>query len=377
MQDVALYDVVEPKEDVWASFGYKDIFTNSRETRAQGMKENACKSFQVVSEGSHSGEDHLHLQWDQSKGCKYIGMGFLWKDYRGKDLSGIYENAAIELYMRVDSGWVTAVPMFFVLSDYTGRHCRSKVNILDIEGGRIGTSWTRVRVPLQSFRPERKGVNLSNIKELRIEFQRQGDVHVDDIRVVPHTHLYALEASTSEYRVNGLPMAIGCGREHWWGINEKVSNHFRFGEADSGHGRVSETVMADVDVTGPKPWNSFGFAFHEWLSVDLSDHCTSAAIQFKVQGESIPPMQMMCFSYAGAKRRIQKRMTKANFRSVGEGEWEVRVPLKSFPGFQDLGWDALKELRFKVLKSGSFHAGEFELIEFRGNPKKPFKWKAG
>ena len=55
----------------------------------------------AVKEGSHSGEDHLHLQWDQSEGCRYIGMGFLWKDYKGKDLTGIYEEGAIELMVRM------------------------------------------------------------------------------------------------------------------------------------------------------------------------------------------------------------------------------------------------------------------------------------
>ena len=175
LQDVALYDVVQPEADVWAAFEYGEVFTDSERTPAFGLKDIPCRSFLAVKEGSHSGEDHLHLQWDQSEGCRYIGMGFLWKDYKGKDLSGIYEKGAIELMVRVDSGFLTKVPMFFSLADYGGKRCVTKMSLLDMEGGGIGTEWTRVRIPLQAFRPERNGVNLTNIKELRIEFQQKGD----------------------------------------------------------------------------------------------------------------------------------------------------------------------------------------------------------
>ena len=35
----------------------------------------------------------------------------------------------------------------------------------------------------------------------------------------------------------------------------------------------------------------------------------------------------------------------------------------------------LKEIRFRVLEGNQFEIGDFELIEFRGNPKKPTEWK--
>ena len=38
-------------------------------------------------------------------------------------------------------------------------------------------------------------------------------------------------------------------------------------------------------------------------------------------------------------------------------------------------WKALKELRFKVLDTATFEIGDFSIIEFRGNPKKPTKWR--
>ena len=50
-------------------------------------------------------------------------------------------------------------------------------------------------------------------------------------------------------------------------------------------------------------------------------------------------------------------------------------PLKSLTGHSDFRWDELKEIRFKILKGSKFEIGDFQLIEFRGNPNKPNKWK--
>lgn len=376
LQDVALYDVVQPEADVWAAFEYAEVFTDSGRTPAFGLKDIPCRSFRAVKEGSHSGEDHLHLQWDQSEGCRYIGMGFLWKDYKGKDLTGIYEEGAIELMVRVDSGFLTKVPMFFSLADYGGKRCVTKMSLLDMEGGGIGTEWTRVRIPLQAFRPERNGVNLANIKELRIEFQQKGDVHVDDIRIVPHQHHYGREASTSTHRVTRLPFTLGEGQESWWGITPDESDHFRFVDSPTGW-EGSEAVVADVRLQGKKPWDSFGFGAHQWLLVDVEEHHSTSAVQFRLKADSPPKLRMTLFAYRGAKRRIQTTLDEDNFQNVAPGEWAVRVPIKSIRGHEDLDWTALKEVRFQVLEDARFTAGDFELAEFRGNPDKPFKWKGG
>ena len=40
-----------------------------------------------------------------------------------------------------------------------------------------------------------------------------------------------------------------------------------------------------------------------------------------------------------------------------------------------LNWKKLKELRFTVLETSKFEIGDFKIIEFRGNPQDPTKWK--
>jgi hypothetical protein len=115
-------------------------------------------------------------------------MGLKWGNYKGKNLKPIIESAAIELRVRIDSGELSNVPMFFILEDYGGKQCRAKINYLDLEGGKIDTQWRRIRIPLQAFNYEKRGVNMSNIKELRLEFQRNGHLHIDNIVIVPHDY---------------------------------------------------------------------------------------------------------------------------------------------------------------------------------------------
>ena len=44
-------------------------------------------------------------------------------------------------------------------------------------------------------------------------------------------------------------------------------------------------------------------------------------------------------------------------------------------GYSEFRWDALKEIRFKILEGTQCEIGDFQLIEFRGNPQKPTEWK--
>ena len=78
--------------------------------------------------------------------------------------------------------------MFFSLVDYGGKQANTKINLLNVDGKRIDDTWRVVHIPLSSFHAASKGVNLENIKELRIEFQRQGFVHLDAIQIVPFLH---------------------------------------------------------------------------------------------------------------------------------------------------------------------------------------------
>ena len=368
LRDVGVY---EPSKSisVFEQFPYKTLFTNSEENGLWGVKNNACKEVSFETSNSYIGKDHLHVRWNAAK-CNYIGMGLKWGNYKVKNLNPIKESAAIELRVRVDSAMLSNLPMFFILVDYGGNQCRANINYLDLEGGKIDSEWRRIRIPFQAFNYEERGVNMSNIKELRLEFQRKGDIHIDNIIIVPHEYTYNKTRDTFTKVFHSHPIQLGEGKEYWWGINKKYSSSLQFGSFFK-----NESVVVDLDESIEVPWNIFGFSPYEWLHVDISSIYTTSALNFKIKSDKFPSLQVFLFAYSGKKRRLQKILNEIHFIEQEKGLYEVYLPLKSLIGYREFRWDALKEIRFKILDGNQFEIGDFKLIEFRGNPKKPTKWK--
>ena len=111
------------------------------------------------------------------------------------------------------------------------------------------------------------------------------------------------------------------------------------------------------------------------MRIDLSSIYSTSAIKFNLKGTEIPKLQAVLFSYTGKNRRLNKILNENHFIDKGNGMYEAILPLKSLMDHSEFRWDALKEIRFKILKGSQFEIGDFQLIEFRGNPEKPNKWK--
>ena len=347
----------------------KPFFTSSEEDGLWGLKNNACKEIFFDTTNSYIGKDHLHIKWNESS-CKYIGIGLKWGNYKGKNLQPIMAFAAIELRVRIDSGELSNVPMFFILEDYGGNQCRTKINYLDLEGGKINTEWRRIRIPFQAFNYEKHGVNMGNIKELRLEFQRKGDLHIDNIVLVPHEHNYSMTKDTFAKVFDTHPVQLGVGKEYWWGINSKYSSNIQFGSSFK-----NESVIIDIDISKKTPWNTFGFSPYQWMRTDLSSIYTTSAITFKVKADELPKIQAMLLPIPVKKESYKKSLDENHFIERENAVFEAYLPLKSLVGYENFRWDVLKEIRFKIMSDDPFEIGDFRLIEFRGNPKKPTKWR--
>ncbi len=368
MREVSIY---EPTKSISAfeEFPYKTLFTNSEENGIWGVKNNSCKEISFDTTNNFTGKDHLHIKWDASK-CNYIALGLKWSNYNGKNLKPIIKSTAIELQVRIDSGTLSNIPMFFVLVDYGGNQCRANINYLNLEGGRIDTSWRQIRIPFNAFNYEKNGVNMRNIKELRIEFQRKGDVHIDNIVIVPHEHNYNKTKETFTKVFDSHPIQLGSGKKYWWGINTKYSSDLQFGSSFK-----NESVVIELDKTKKVPWNTFGFSPYQWMRVDISSIHNTSALTFKIKSTELPKLKTILFAYTGKKRKLEKILNESNYVDKGNGMYQAYIPLKSLIGYNEFEWNALKEIRFKILKGNKFEIGDFQLIEFRGNPKKPTEWK--
>ena len=137
---------------------------------------------------------------------------------------------------------------------------------------------------------------------------------------------------------------------------------------------VSISLLVDYDSkSNDHKWNSFGFPFNKWEMANLSDIYSTSALNFYVKGK-VPKIQITLISYLGKKRRISKIINENNIRKVNEDLQIVTIPFKSFKDFDSVDWSNMKELRFKILETSKFEMGDFNIVEFRGNPNKPTNW---
>ena len=111
------------------------------------------------------------------------------------------------------------------------------------------------------------------------------------------------------------------------------------------------------------------------MHVDISSIYRTSALKFKLKANELPKLQAILFAYTGNKRRLQKILDESHFIDKGNGIYEAYLPFKSLTGHDEFRWDDLKEIRFKIMDGTQFEIGDFQIIEFRGNPKKPTKWK--
>ena len=107
-------------------------------------------------------KNSLHIKTDYPASCNWIGMGIGWDAWKGKDLTGIIEGAAIEFMARVDKGPIFNIPIVFILEDYSANQCYATASYLGISGGSITQKWTKVTVPLPTFSYNINKLDLTN-----------------------------------------------------------------------------------------------------------------------------------------------------------------------------------------------------------------------
>ncbi len=354
------------------------IFHDSQASTVTGLRNTTCKEVRFEQGNSFGGEDHMSIEWDASRGCKFIGIQIPWASYAAKDLTPLLDCAAIEMAIRLEEGSLTNIPMFFGLVDYAGRQCMTKINFLGMDDGVLDTSWRKVRIPLHAFNYQRRGVNMANIKELKIEFQRSGHAHIDEIKIVRHEHHYPIEPDYSTIIVSGLPLNMGTAPEEWWGINPRYSSSFLFGEEQEvgGSDEVNPMkIQADVNTALPDAWDQFGVSFSDWKRVDLASLHTTAALSFDLMCAEMPDLVISIHAFSGQRRQVRTKLQSHHLVARGENQFRAYIPIRSFPDYESLDWSALKEVRFRVEESARFDFANLRLIEFRGNPKNPVAWK--
>ena len=154
-----------------------------------------CVTVESKPYAAESGSSGLHVKWDKNNGiCEWIGVGIGWDNWTGKDLGTIKNNAALQFKARMKDGERGMLPWALAFEDFTGSQAWLGMNESAITDQKFTTDWTTVTLPLSEFDWLDQGANASNIKQLIIQLEADGEVYLDDIKIVPYTGGYRQRA---------------------------------------------------------------------------------------------------------------------------------------------------------------------------------------
>jgi hypothetical protein len=164
-----------------------DLYTDGISDEIWKTNDNACIAMKQGFEHPKNGSSYLTLQWDKvAGGCSWIGMGIGWDGWTGKNLSAIYDTAAIQLYVRSTSVNIYNLPLALGIEDHSNQQVWIGFSAGFIENGVITKEWTKITIPLQLFNFEDEKFDGSNVKQLIIQFEASGNIEVDAIEIVPY-----------------------------------------------------------------------------------------------------------------------------------------------------------------------------------------------
>lgn len=160
-----------------------------------------CITAKTTKEAAFKGELGIDIKWDRSsQGCPWLGFGFGWDSWTGKDLSGIKNIAAIQFHVRMVEGERANLPWAVGLEDFTGSQAWLGVTSNAIKADKITTEWTRIEMPLSEFNWDEQGADASNIKQIIFNTEADGRIYIDEIKIVPYSGGFRKRASVSHVK---------------------------------------------------------------------------------------------------------------------------------------------------------------------------------
>jgi hypothetical protein len=174
-----------------AAYIYDEYLTSE----AWATKSPKCIQIKAIPEAARTGSLGMHVTWNrQGAGCPWLGFGFGWDAWTGKDLSAIKNTAALEFWVRLPQGERANLPWAIGFEDYTGASAWLGMTTNAIKGPKIDTNWVRVELPLSEFNWSEMDADISNIKQVIFQVEAAGEVYIDNIQLIPYNGGYRKRA---------------------------------------------------------------------------------------------------------------------------------------------------------------------------------------
>ena len=163
-----------------------NIFTDYVTSELWKTEDTSCIIVKNIFDSTMIGEGGLYIKWNKtSGGCNWVGIGIGWDGWNGKNLQEIYNEAAIPFMARSPKGTQPGLPWAMAFEDFGGGQAWAGVFSNFIEGGKITEQWTKVQIPLTAFDFNQFDADKSGIKQLIIQFESEGEIFFDDLKIVP------------------------------------------------------------------------------------------------------------------------------------------------------------------------------------------------
>lgn len=185
---------------------YSDELSEVNISESWATTDKNCITVETKKEAAFKGQSGLHIKWNRVKeGCPWLGLGFGWDNWSGKDLSQIKEEAAVELYVKMVSPPREVLPWAIGLEDFAGSQAWLGMSKAATKADMITQSeWTRIELPLSEFDWEDQQANAQNIKQIIFQFEAEGEVYIDEIKIVPYHGGYRKRANLNEIALSGF-----------------------------------------------------------------------------------------------------------------------------------------------------------------------------
>ena len=222
IKPLSLYD--EQVAQVYSIKGFDqlEIFDNELSEEVWSTKNVNCIGLTLKTDVK---DTFLQVKWNKDQdGCDWVGMGYGWDMWTGKDMAAVRDTLAIQLMVRSTNKPFTNIPWAFGFEDYTGNQAWLGYNKSFLLSKEIGTDWTKVEIPLSLFPFEENDFDLFNVKQLIVQLFSEGTIEINAIQLVPFSRKLKEEIIVTPAKTN---MQIDGESSDWKSsqFNEIVGGH--------------------------------------------------------------------------------------------------------------------------------------------------------
>jgi len=207
-----------------AGFEALSIYSDQLSSENWHTPEPAALQVKAESNTVYSGSQAISIEWNkQATTINWLGMGFGWLNWSGKNFEAITDKAALSFRVKSKKGVLNGLPWAIGFEDFSGAQAWTGVTPNFVKEGSIrDDAWSEIAIPLSNFPFEARGVEVSNIKQMIVQFESSGKVWIDEVKLVPYT---AKRRSRYEFNTAKAPVIDGnIGYNEWSGNPVELAN---------------------------------------------------------------------------------------------------------------------------------------------------------